>query len=123
MIDKMIEVALAVLMVGVIIAIVKLGGFAASVGVSKIKKSHNDRKYPITSLEFPINALSMMDKVTLENIGVSEYQGKSNGRYFIAFPKGIEIDGNTYKYFSADELRKSAIELSNDKVVKWSKSL
>lgn len=65
--------------------------------------------------------MSIRDKILLEGIGECEYQGKFDGKYCIVYPQGVEVDGSTYKHFSADELSQQATQLSNNRIVKWQK--
>lgn len=120
MIDSMIDVALAILIIGVLVFLVRYGGYGISNMMYKIKKKSYDRKYPIQSSKFPLRCLKYGDQIELKDIGIYKYLGKQENKYYI---ESVSSDGSNkdLPYIYADEfyLDQNAVKLMNKYCTKW----
>lgn len=118
--NGLIDVALALLLVGAIVFGVRYGGYGISRLIGKVKKSVNKGKYPVLSLTFPFKCLKYGDLIEIKDIGACKYLGKRDGKYYIeSVSHAASFNGDPYLYADKSYIEQNAIKLMNAHCTKW----
>ena len=119
-IDKVIDVALAILLIGAIVLVVKYGGYGISRMTGNLKKLIYKGKYPVQSLTFPFKCLKYGDLIEVKDIGACKYLGKRDGKYYIeSVSHAASFNGDPYLYADKAYIEQNAIKLMNAHCTKW----
>lgn len=118
----MIDTILAIIAIAVLIAIFKFGGAIIEYFVNKVRGNILEKKYPLLTQDFPIDAMRRGDCVSISNLGEGMYRDKSDGKYYVECVKGKFADGSSYIYADKDFLNANCSKLYNKHVVKWQKN-
>lgn len=120
--DKLIDVILALLLVGAIVAIVRFGGYGISQMITKIKKMIFGGKYPIQSSSFPFDHLKFGNLVEIKDVGTCKFLGKRDGKYYIETTTSTaSFDGEPYYYADKSFIEQNATKLMSSNGIKWEK--
>lgn len=118
---SIIDSLLAILMMSVIVAIVKYGGYVISLVFKRFRTGILNKKYPVLSESFPFSILRTGDVIVIKPDIEATYQAKRNGKYYLESTHGAPFEGEAYLYADRSYLERNGILIRNDRVIKWKK--
>lgn len=117
---NIIDIALAILLIGAIVFGLRYGGYIISRLISFTQKSIDKSKYPVLSLTFPFGCLKYGDLIEIKDIGTCKYLGKHNGKYYIeSVSHAYSFDGEAFLYADKSYIEQNAVRLMNSHCIKW----